>query len=305
MLVYFAHPIDQARLPGFPADAIIALNEAGVSVFQPAGAFTVDEPAQSDMLIIDQINTAALAAADALVAWLPPGVPTLGVPREIEDALFMNKPVVILTEEQLARSSVQMANWTNRGATIVGWVEFQAALQGGATMARQAIIDALRTEPLWPTEIAPEMDPPPVVPLYPDLPVKLEQAASLPSRAHETDAGIDLTVIEQHQIPPGGYTQIRTGVRASVPTGYWGLIIGRSSAWAKLRIEVKLGVIDCGYTGELMVAVVNHSSDWITIEPGQRLAQYVLLPAWMGQVTPVDELPEHPRGENGWGSTGQ
>jgi dUTP pyrophosphatase len=305
MLVYFAHPIDQAKLPGIPGDAIAALNDAGVSVFQPAGAFTLSEPAPSDMLIVDQINTAALSVADALLAWLPPGVPTLGVPREIEDALFMNKPVVILTEETLARTSVQMANWANRGATVVGWMEFQAALQGGATMARQAIIDALRTEPYVPAWTDEETQMPPAAPLYPDLPVKLDGAASAPSRAHETDAGIDLTVIEQHQIPPGGYTQIRTGVRASVPAGYWGLIIGRSSAWAKLRIEVKLGVIDSGYTGELMVAVVNHNTEWITVEPGQRLAQYVLLPAWMGQVTQVDELPEHPRGENGWGSTGQ
>jgi deoxyuridine 5'-triphosphate nucleotidohydrolase len=77
----------------------------------------------------------------------------------------------------------------------------------------------------------------------------------LPRKAHVHDAGWDLRSFSA-QIAPDGITRVRTGVIAHIPPGYAGLLRERSS-WAKAGLQVLGGVIDSGYTGEIIVLVRN------------------------------------------------
>ena len=65
------------------------------------------------------------------------------------------------------------------------------------------------------------------------------------------------------------------------------------------------GVIDSGYTGEVKVTLINCGDTPVLIHPGDRIAQLVILPLAMCDLEPVEELPETPRGGNGFGSTGR
>lgn len=290
MFVYFAQPIDQA-LHGLGSGAAERIRstmvEAAISYFQPSRAYSLSEDRTGfDVDILDQINRAALAACDGLVAMLPNSVPTLGVPAEIEQAINMGKPTVIFTTRKLAEQSVQIRQWANRGATIRNF------LIDPVQDAKRLLVD-LHAKP--DAEAANE----------PALLVKFNNGATPLKRAYPGDAGLDLAISEEAALADGEYKLISTGVRAAVPHGWWGFMHGRSSAWAKLGLEVKTAVIDSGYRGELMIGVTNRSGKYRYLVPGTRLAQYVLMPVFMGPVVEVDELPDHERGENGYGSSGR
>jgi dUTP pyrophosphatase len=128
-------------------------------------------------------------------------------------------------------------------------------------------------------------------------------AANLRQRAYPGDAGLDLTLSHGLVLFDQHYTMAGTGVHVAIPEGYWGLITGRSSTWAKYRCDVRQAVIDSGYRGELMVGIENRSGQSVEFAAGTRLAQLVLLPIWPGEVVPVETLPDHERGHNGYGSS--
>lgn len=291
MFVYFAQPIDQAsRTSPIERDLRILLVDAGASLYSPSRAYSIADNPLSDLLVLDRINRAALAACDALVAWLPETVPTLGVPAEIEQALGMGKPTVIFTSGNLALRSVQIQQWRERGALVYDEDDLQGA-------DPQALRDALRTGP-----VSSGLEP--VVPTPPLL-VKYEDASTLRlSRAYHGDAGLDLAVSREVALRQGEYRRVPTGVRAAVPHGWFGFMHGRSSAWSSHRLQIQTAIIDSGYRGELEIGITNMSAGPVMVPAGTRLAQYVLLPAFMGGVMEVDELPEHERGMNGYGSSG-
>lgn len=297
MLVYFAHPIDQVSGDLDQSDVAGLLMDASISLYRPGRAFHIAKDPLSDLSIVDKINRKAVAEADALVAWLPAGVPTLGVPSEIELALSLDKPTLILTDQLLWGRSVQLASWRDRGASVAVFDERQL----GVWLANpQNLVDVLRNMPsLAAEETGTEY-------AVPQLLVRRNVPdAKVPSRAYRGDAGLDLATIEAASLASGEYRMLRTGVEAAVPDGWWGFMTGRSSTWSALRLEIKTAVIDSGYRGELMIGVLNPMSNGkVTISAGTRLAQYVLLPAFMGDVLEVDELPEHERGTNGYGSSG-
>ena len=91
-----------------------------------------------------------------------------------------------------------------------------------------------------------------------------------------------------------------------VPAGYAGLIYARSGlACTKgLAPANKVGVIDADYRGEIIVALYNHSSEPITVEHGERIAQMVITPYLTADFQEVDELSDTTRGQGGFGSTG-
>lgn len=296
MLVYFAQPIDQARRE-YPAERQIRslLAEAGISTFNPSRAYSLAENPMSDLLVLDSINRLSLAAADGLVAWIPASMPTLGVPAEIEQVLTSGKPVVIFTPQSLLMKSVQMWQWRERGATILAVEDIERMMS-----RPQDLVDLLRVKPES-TLVEGTLElisPPPLL-------VKYERGGSELTRAYTGDAGLDLAVATPTHLADNEYRLIPTGVRAAVPHGWWGFITGRSSSWAKWGLDIRTAVIDSGYRGELMIGVHNKSGDVRYIQPGARLAQYVLIPAFMGQVVEVQELPEHERGDNGYGSSGE
>jgi dUTP pyrophosphatase len=141
-----------------------------------------------------------------------------------------------------------------------------------------------------------------------DLPFKrLDPAASLPEPAHPGDAGLDLRAAADVEIGPGERAMVPTGLAVAIPDGSAGLVLPRSGLASKhgLTLSNAPGLIDSGYRGEVICAVVNlDRSEPVKIERGDRIAQLVIVelpevrPAW------VDELPPSTRGEGGFGSTG-
>ena len=136
---------------------------------------------------------------------------------------------------------------------------------------------------------------------------KLHPDATLPVRAHSTDAGLDLHAVEQVGIPVLGRNLVGTGIAVHLPKGYVGYITPRSGLAASYGITVlnSPGTIDAGYTGELKVILVNHGQAPYLIQPGERIAQLTIHKVELPWVQEVNELPTSDRNTNGFGSTGQ
>jgi len=134
---------------------------------------------------------------------------------------------------------------------------------------------------------------------------KMSDDATLPTRAHDTDAGWDLYSSVHRIIAPSKRGLINTGISMEIPEGYAGLIWPRSGLAVKDGIDVFAGVIDSGYRGEIKVCLFNSSQLYIEIQKGDRVAQILFqeVPKMMMEVE-VDELNESQRGGNGFGSSG-
>lgn len=138
---------------------------------------------------------------------------------------------------------------------------------------------------------------------------KLHPNAKLPTYGSACAAGADLYACldEPVTIAPGQTYWVSTGIALEVPAGCAGLVFARSSLGAKrgLAPANKVGVVDSDYRGEVRVVLFNHSQEPQTIEPGERVAQFVITPV----VTPVyveaEELQDTDRGTGGFGSTGK
>lgn len=288
MLAYFARPIDQAREVSYLEDLTTVLlkklAETGVGTFSPHTAYTANVSNRDQALKLDELNLLTAYRCDALVAVLPAGVATLGTPVEIASSLQMNKPTVVFTT---IRGSVQLLAWEEAGATVVD--------------LNQVDVEDLNAGWFW--EALTKV-PNPEEPNLDDVLQVSGEAANLVPGKYEGDAGLDLATAAQVHLDPADYVLAPTGVHVAIPYGYFGLITGRSSTWAKHRVDVRQAVIDSGYRGELMVGLENRGTHGVTFATGTRLAQLVLLPTWGGQVQQVEKLTEAHRGLNGYGSSG-
>ena len=141
-----------------------------------------------------------------------------------------------------------------------------------------------------------------------DLPFqRLDPEAVLPGPAHPGDAGLDLRSAVDVEVAPGGRAMVPTGLAVAIPDGYAGLVLPRSGLASRhgLTMANAPGLIDAGYRGEVICAVVNlDRSEPVKIARGDRIAQLVIVA--VPDVAPafVDELPPSTRGEGGFGSTG-
>lgn len=133
---------------------------------------------------------------------------------------------------------------------------------------------------------------------------KLDPEATLPTRAHHDDAGLDLYGLEDKTVAPGEGMMLRTGVAVAVPMGHVGLISDRSSL-AKRGLKTAGGVIDAGYRGELGVLAWNLSNGPIAIRRGDRIAQLLIVPIATPAPEEVEDLGDTKRGVGGFGSTGR
>ena len=135
----------------------------------------------------------------------------------------------------------------------------------------------------------------------------LDDGATAPTRAHDTDAGLDLYSLQSSTIPPGGRELISTGVHVSIPPGYVGMICPRSGLAHKHGLTVlnAPGIIDAGYTGEVKVNLQNTDCMAQYVDFGDRIAQLVITPTPDARLEQVDTLDATERGDNGHGSTGQ
>jgi dUTP pyrophosphatase len=132
---------------------------------------------------------------------------------------------------------------------------------------------------------------------------KLNPEATLPTRAHSDDAGMDLYGIEDALLKPGEGRIVKTGISMAIAPGFVGMIADRSSM-AKKGIKTAGGIIDSGYRGEVGVVLWNISKTEIRIAPKDRIAQMLILPIATPAPIEVSELSETRRGTGGFGSTG-
>jgi dUTP diphosphatase len=142
-----------------------------------------------------------------------------------------------------------------------------------------------------------------------DLPFRrLDPGARLPERAHPGDAGLDLRSNVDVEIQPGHRALVPTGLAVAIPEGHAGLVLPRSGLASRVGLTLANapGLIDAGYRGEIVCAVVNlDRENAVRVARGDRIAQLVIVE--VPQVEPrfVDELPPSARGEGGFGSTGR
>ena len=111
---------------------------------------------------------------------------------------------------------------------------------------------------------------------------KLNDNAIIPTYGSEYAAGADLYACIEScvTIISGETALIKTGLALELPVGYAAFIYARSGLASKrgLAPANKVGVVDCDYRGEVMVALHNHSSSDQSIEPNERIAQMVIAP---------------------------
>ncbi|OLV56944.1 hypothetical protein BS579_17435, partial [Acinetobacter baumannii] len=130
----------------------------------------------------------------------------------------------------------------------------------------------------------------------------------LPSYATAGSAGLDLRACldEAIEIEPGQTVLVKTGMAIYIhDVNFAGLILPRSGLGHKHGIVLGnlVGLIDSDYQGELMVSVWNRGQTTFRLEPGERLAQYVLVPVVQAEFEQVEEFEETLRGAGGFGHT--
>lgn len=132
-------------------------------------------------------------------------------------------------------------------------------------------------------------------------------AENVPSYAHADDAGADLRAAEAVVLAPGARALVGTGVSIALPEGYAAFVVPRSGLAAKHGITVlnSPGTVDAGYRGEIKVALLNTDPQQsFQIEPGDRIAQVIIMPVSRAEFVPVAQLDDSVRGVGGFGSTG-
>ncbi|HEY9787983.1 MAG TPA: dUTP diphosphatase [Candidatus Obscuribacterales bacterium] len=139
---------------------------------------------------------------------------------------------------------------------------------------------------------------------------RLPHCRALPSYATPGSAGLDLTaaIAEPLTLEGRQRTKIPTGIIVEIPPGFEGQVRPRSGLADKAGISLTncVGTIDSDYRGEVQVLVVNHSDQPYIFEPGERVAQLILVPIPRVEVVEVDELaPSVHRGAKGFGSSGR
>lgn len=147
--------------------------------------------------------------------------------------------------------------------------------------------------------------------IYKKVPIRLEcqlvhPDAKLPFRKRTTDAGHDLYSVEDIVIQPHECRDVRTGIKLSIPQGWYYSIEGRSSMW-KNGVSVFPATIDATYCGECMAALINISDNPYEIRKGDRIAQIIIHRQYDIDISLVTDFgPDYnQRGEAGYGSTGR
>ena len=133
---------------------------------------------------------------------------------------------------------------------------------------------------------------------------KLLDSASVPTRAHEHDAGWDLYSSERSFVISSKRKVVSTAISLVIPDGYVGLIWPRSGLAAKKGIDVFAGVIDSGYRGEIKVCLYNSSEINFEINKGDRIAQIIFHKLPQTEMLEVGSLEDSIRGDEGFGSSG-
>lgn len=287
-LAYFCYPIDKASGNTLVTNHVEYvkrnLSDLIAVTFDPGQAFGVSNGAGPGPEI-QSINDYAVMNADVIMAFLPKAESTVGVPCEIAMGIAMGKDVVVFTDN--AESWV-IAGWASKDNVYVTGFEMEYVDGVGEWLASR---DSERGSGGG----------------RENLPVVVEDGAGrLPSRSHEDDAGLDLYVTERTVIGAGKFVDVPCGVRVELPSWTWAMLTGRSSTLRRRGLMVNTGVIDPGYRGPLFAGVFNLTNNHVIVEEGERLAQLIIMQNVTAEfdVQQVDTLSDHPRGQNGFGSSG-
>ncbi len=277
--VYYGEPIDLANGPG-PAGYRItrALSGLGLTCFRPATTWT---GGNWNPLFVEKINRQALYHADVVIADFSTGLPSTGLPMEIEAATARGIPAVVLRDPLRPRSVSLQANslvhWCD------GWEETAAAADKLARQhfAERGQVDALR--------------------------LLVADGAKPPAMVYADDAGLDLETAETTVIQPGEFADISTTVvGVQPPADTWLMITGRSSTLRKKKLHVPVAVIDPGWRGPLFVGAWNLGQEPVTVHAGERIGQVIAIHNRTAdlQIQVVDGVAPHARGLAGFGSSG-
>lgn len=139
---------------------------------------------------------------------------------------------------------------------------------------------------------------------------KVRDGAVIPKRATEGSAGMDLyaCIDAPVTVNPHECVKFPTGIAIALPSaGYGAFIFARSGLSVNHGLAPAncVGVVDSDYRGEVMVGLVNQFSEPYTVEPGERIAQMVIMPVSMMAVEECASLDDTDRGAGGFGSSGK
>lgn len=135
--------------------------------------------------------------------------------------------------------------------------------------------------------------------------IYVETGAYLPERAHKTDAGLDIKARENRLIKAHRGALLHTGLHVQLPHGTAGLLVSKSGLNVNHGIT-STGLIDEGYTGEIMVKLYNHSDTNYLVNAGEKISQLVIIPVLYEDINLCDSLDENTeRGDKGFGSSGK
>lgn len=137
---------------------------------------------------------------------------------------------------------------------------------------------------------------------------KLNGNAVIPTRGSEKSAGYDLYACMENSVfvKPHETVVIGTGLSMELPDNTFGAIFARSSFASErgLAPANKVGICDSDYRGEYKIAIHNHSDRTQWVDPGERIAQLIVIPYFDVDFYEVDKLGDTERGAGGFGSTG-
>lgn len=134
--------------------------------------------------------------------------------------------------------------------------------------------------------------------------IMLDDGAYMPTRGHETDAGLDLRTPRHVTVYSQDGVTVDTGVHVKLPHGCAGLLVGKSGLNAKYDIT-STGLIDEGYTGSIKVKLYNHGYVDYDFEAGDKITQLVVIPVVREPLEQVSAFDPTERGDDGFGSTGR
>lgn len=151
-----------------------------------------------------------------------------------------------------------------------------------------------------------------MITMYPNIKVKLDEGVMLPQRAHSTDAGADIFAPHDVTVPPAcsyengtvdvGCATVRTGVHVELPPTTVGMLKSKSGLNVKSGI-ISEGVIDEGYSGEIVVKLYNLTSKTVRLPAGSKITQLCVMPVCYPTFSEVEEIGSGARGDAGFGST--
>ena len=134
--------------------------------------------------------------------------------------------------------------------------------------------------------------------------VKIDPGAKVPTRAHEHDAGLDLYAMHGGLVRAKGTATFHTGVCVELPHRTAGVLLPKSGLMIHHDI-LTFGIVDEGYSGEIMVHMFNFGETDYVVEPGQKISQMLTVCVQYEPVEVVEDISGGERGTDGFGSTGR